>query len=448
MKISLKDYFTETNAKELLYQANKIAGSIQNSNYFTDTTKQKEINDELEEKSKEGSYRIIVTDNKGVVVTDTNKTEIGKTFLVPEIIVALDGKDLANFREDESAIYVSAYIENEYYEKIGVVLLIFSFDEVNQLLEEITAKWLMITTIITIVIAIIGYVISKFILEPLKKILRNIKKIIDGQFYERVEIKGKNELSELAFAINTMTEKLDQIDSSRQEFVANVSHELKTPLSSIKVLSDTILLQDDMPTKIYREFLQDINSEIDRMADIITDLLSLVKLDYRETEVNINISEVDLNKLLSEIIKRLSPLAEQKNIDINFEIYKNVFIEADEMKISLAISNLVENAIKYTPDGGSVKVTVDSDHQNSFITVQDTGIGISEEEQGKIFNRFYRVDKTRDRETGGTGLGLSITHSTVLLHNGSIKVNSKENEGSTFAVRLPIKSNVLRNTEN
>lgn len=448
MQKSLKEYFEEMNAKELLYQSNKIAGSIQNSGYLQDPSKYSIFSSELEEKSKEGSYRIIVTNSKGIVINDTNKTEIGKTFLVPEIITALDGKDVANFRKEEDAIYVAAYIENENYEKVGVVLLIFSFNEVTKLLEGIMAKWLLTTISISIFVAIIGYFISKITLEPLTRFLRNIKKIIDGQVYTRMEIKGNNELSELGRAINTMTEKLEQIDTSRQEFVANVSHELKTPLSSIKVLSDTILLQEEMPTEMYREFLQDINSEIDRMSNIITDLLSLVKLDYREPQVNLNISDLDLNNLLSEIIKRLYPLAEQKNIDIVLENYKNVSIEADEMKISLAISNLVENAIKYTPEGGNVKVTIDSDHQNSFITVQDTGIGISEEEQGKIFNRFYRVDKTRDRETGGTGLGLSITHSTVLLHNGSIKVNSREDEGSTFAVRLPIKSSILKNLEN
>ena len=234
-----------------------------------------------------------------------------------------------------------------------------------------------------------------------------------------------------------MTEKLEQIDTSRQEFVSNVSHELKTPLSSIKVLSDSILLQEDIPSEMYIEFLQDINSEIDRMTEIVNNLLALVKLDFREA--GLNITETDLNKMLDDILKRLTPLADQKNISVSKEYLKNVVVEADEMKFSLAISNLVENAIKYTNPDGSVKVILDCDHQNAFITVIDTGIGITEEEQPKIFNRFYRVDKTRDRETGGTGLGLSITHSTVILHKGSIKISSKEGEGSTFIVRIPIK---------
>ena len=131
-------------------------------------------------------------------------------------------------------------------------------------------------------------------------------------------------------------------------------------------------------------------------------------------------------------------MATIKDIDINLSNEKDVIADIDKTKFTLAISNLIENGIKYTPDGGEVSVTVDADHQNAFITVSDTGIGIAENELGKIFDRFYRVDKTRDRQTGGTGLGLSITHSTVLIHNGSIKVSSHEGEGTTFVVRIPL----------
>ena len=174
------------------------------------------------------------------------------------------------------------------------------------------------------------------------------------------------------------------------------------------------------------------------MTNIINDLLTLVRLDYRE-EGMLNITEFSLNEVVTAIVKRIAPLANKKNIILDLENVKDVNIEADETKLTLALSNLVENAVKYTPDEGTVSVTVDADHQNAFFTVKDTGIGISPEEQTKIFNRFYRVDKTRDRETGGTGLGLAITHSTVMMHNGSIKVTSAEGEGASFVVRIPIK---------
>ncbi len=316
-------------------------------------------------------------------------------------------------------------------------MLISSFDDVNNLIYEISQKWLLITIGISIIIGLIVFFTTQIFIGPLKNILRIIQRITEGQLHQRILIKGHNEFSQLGTAFNNMTEKLETVESSRQEFVSNVSHELKTPLSSIKVLSESILLQSDMPIEMYKEFLQDISSEIDRMTNIINDLLSLVKLDHKEA--GLNIKETDINKMAEEILKRLYPLAEKKNIELFYESNKNMIIDADEVKLSLAISNLVENGIKYTPNNGMVKLIVDGDHQNCFISVQDTGIGINEEEQGKIFNRFYRVDKTRDRETGGTGLGLAITHSAVLLHNGSIKVISKENNGATFVVRLPIK---------
>lgn len=437
MSTTLKQYFEGVNEKELLYQANKVAGSIQKAGYLNDSSKKEIFLKELDDKSTEENFRILVVDNLGVVVADTNKTAVGKMYIVPEILVALDGKDEANLRDEEGVIYASAYIENEKSEKIGVVLIASSFQDVYELLSDINHTWLILTVAIGIIIAIVVLFMSQIILVPLKNILKNIQKISSGQFHQRIEMSGNNEFVELANAVNTMTEQLEQVDSTRQEFVSNVSHELKTPLSSIKVLSESILLQEDMPLEMYREFLQDINSEVDRMTNIINDLLSLVKLDHREAALNIQ--ETDINKMIKDIMKRLYPLAEKKSIELLYEENKEIMIEADEMKLSLAISNLVENGIKYTPDEGSVKVIVDADHQNAFITVQDTGIGISEEEQSKIFNRFYRVDKTRDRETGGTGLGLAITHSTIMLHNGSVKIISSENNGATFVVRLPIK---------
>ena len=439
VKNSLQDYFKGISEKDTLYQANKIAGQIKKEHYLDDILKKQDFDNYIEEKSKDLSFRILVIDSQGVVVNDSNKTEIGKTFIVPEVLAALDGKDYTNFRKGEETIYSSAYITGKEDKIIGAVLIISSFSEIANIIDGISNRWFITTIFASIIIGIATLFISQIMLAPIKKILATIQSIKQGQIYERIDIKGNNEFSRLSQAFNSMTNELEQIEISRQEFVSNVSHELKTPLSSIKVLSDSILLQENAPIEMYREFLQDINSEIDRMTLIVNELLALVKLDHREAAAYLNIEEVDVNKMLEDILKRIYPLAEQKNIELIYDNNKKVVIEADEMKLSLAISNLVENGIKYTPKNGSVKVIIDGDHQNAFITVQDTGIGINEEEQTKIFNRFYRVDKTRDRETGGTGLGLAITHSTIILHNGSIKVSSKEGQGASFFVRLPLK---------
>ena len=205
------------------------------------------------------------------------------------------------------------------------------------------------------------------------------------------------------------------------------------------MLSDSILIQDPetVPKEMYVEFLRDINSEVDRMTAIINDLLTLVRMNRQE--VALKPLEINITDMVGDIVKRLEPIARAKNVSINYNRVREVIAEVEETKLSLAVSNLIENAIKYNVDDGKIDVSVDCDHQNAFITVADTGIGIAEDEIGKIFDRFYRVDKNRDRETGGTGLGLSITRSAVLMHNGSIKVSSKENEGTTFVITIPLK---------
>jgi len=265
-----------------------------------------------------------------------------------------------------------------------------------------------------------------------------VTKMSEGYLSQRVEVIGNDEFSTLCAAFNDMSDKLEQIEQNREEFVSNVSHELKTPLSAVKVLAESILFQENVAPCTYKEFLHDIISETDRMDNIVNDLLTLVKLD--QTVMGLNISSVDLSDLIDGIIKRLGPLATKKKISLVKEGLDSLEAKVDEVKLILAISNLVENGIKYTEEEGIVKIILDADHQNAFIKIVDTGIGIEEGEQSKIFTRFYRVDKMRDRGTGGTGLGLSITHSTVLLHGGSVRVISKEDEGSTFIVRLPLKS--------
>ena len=196
--------------------------------------------------------------------------------------------------------------------------------------------------------------------------------------------------------------RLRAIDQSRQEFVSNVSHELKTPITSMRVLADSLISGDNVPVDIYREFMQDISDEIDRETKIINDLLTLVRMDKNATELNIS-------------------------------------QDVDETKLSLAVTNLVENGVKYNNDGGWVRVSVNADHKYFYIKVSDSGVGIPKDAQTRIYERFYRVDKARSRETGGTGLGLAITQNVVKLHHGGIKLNSTPGEGTTFLVRIPLK---------
>lgn len=196
-------------------------------------------------------------------------------------------------------------------------------------------------------------------------------------------------------------------------------------------------MQENVPNEVYKEFMQDIVVEIDRENQIINDLLALVKMDKAVAELNI--SQVNVNDMLEMILKRLRPIAAKRNIELVFESFRQVSAECDEVKMNLAFTNLVENGIKYNVAGGWVKVSLDADHKYFYVKVTDSGIGIPKEYQDQIFERFYRVDKARSRETGGTGLGLAITKNIILMHDGAIKVVSKEDEGSTFVVRIPLK---------
>ena len=242
---------------------------------------------------------------------------------------------------------------------------------------------------------------------------------------------------EIINTFNQVLGRLRAIDQSRQEFVSNVSHELKTPITSMRVLADSLISGDNVPVDIYREFMQDISDEIDRETKIINDLLTLVRMDKNATELNI--SQVNINNLVEQILKRVRPIAKTRSIEIIFESFRPVTADVDETKLSLAVTNLVENGVKYNNDGGWVRVSVNADHKYFYIKVSDSGVGIPKDAQTRIYERFYRVDKARSRETGGTGLGLSITKNVVKLHHGGIKLNSTPGEGTTFLVRIPLK---------
>jgi signal transduction histidine kinase len=277
---------------------------------------------------------------------------------------------------------------------------------------------------------------ANILLKPFDRITSAINDIKAGFTNEDISVPDYLETEHIVTAFNQLQSRMKTLDESRQEFVSNVSHELKTPITSMKVLADTLVAQPDAPIEMYQDFMQDISKEVDREATIIDDLLSLVKMD--KTSAQLNISTVDVNEMTEIILKRLRPIARKNNIELTFDSRRPVTAEIDEVKLSLAIMNIVENAIKYNKEQGWVKVILDADHQSFTITISDSGVGIPEDSTELIFNRFYRVDKSRSREIGGTGLGLSITKSAILMHRGSIDVDSVLGEGTTFTVTIPL----------
>ncbi len=318
----------------------------------------------------------------------------------------------------------------------GAMLVRVSTADIYKTMESVHQKTYLLIVLFVLIMLIFAAWFSYLVTKPFKKMITSIDHVSEGSFDEQVSISGYTEVESMVESFNKMIERIRHLESSRQEFVSNVSHELKTPITSIKVLADSLLMQEEVSPELYREFLMDITDEIQRENEIISDLLSLVKLDKTSGEMNIN--SIDINELLEQILKRLKPIASTRNIELIFESFRPVLAEVDEVKLSLAITNLIENAIKYNYDEGWVRVSLNADHKFFYIKVADSGVGIPEELQDHIFERFYRVDKARSRETGGTGLGLSITRNAILMHRGAIKVYSKEKEGTTFTVRIPL----------
>lgn len=358
---------------------------------------------------------------------------------------AYDKKECVTLKEEQVLkVVIPLYKEGLSFEETGFIYVVADTKDIFSNYQKTQEMLITISCILIAFILVITLFYSGFVVKPLKELIQYIERITDGFLGEKVSMKSYAEVEDVVDSINHMTTKLETLESSRQEFVSNVSHELKTPITSIKVLADSLLQQEDAPAELYREFLTDITDEIERENKIITDLLSLVKLD--KTSGELNIETIKINELLEQILRRIKPIAAKRNIELVFESYRSVLAEVDEVKLSLAVNNLIENAVKYNFDNGWVRVSLNADHKFFYIKVSDSGVGIPEDEQENVFERFYRVDKARSRETGGTGLGLSITRNAILMHRGAIKVYSKEKEGTTFTVRIPL--NHVRKNEN
>lgn len=285
-------------------------------------------------------------------------------------------------------------------------------------------------------VAAADLVAASFLLKPFRKLQQQLDVVAEGNLDQEISVDTYRETRDISDTVSQTLRRLKTLDQSRQEFVSNVSHELKTPITSIRVLADSLMTMEDAPPEFYREFLQDISEEIDREGTIIDDLLTLVRMDKASPDMNI--ASISINALLEQILKRLRPIAKTRNIEIVYESMREITADVDEVKLNLALTNLVENAIKYNREEGWVRVTLDSDHKFFYVKVIDNGVGIPAEFQEHVFERFYRVDKARSRETGGTGLGLAITKNIILLHQGAVRLQSKEGEGTTFTVRIPL----------
>ncbi len=425
-----------------------IANHLITYNYLQDTSSEV-INAELEQLSNLYHGRVLIIDEALKVVKDTYGISEGKTVISEEVIRCMKGTNTANHDSVNGFIEITVPIvetisdqnaaegKPEGMEIVrGVMLTSVSTDSIVTTMEILNRTALIVEIIMVICIFAMALILVQILIRPFDRISKAISEVKEGYTNDPISVPDYLETEHIVNSFNSLLERMKALDDSRQEFVANVSHELKTPITSVKVLADSLLVQQDVPAELYREFMVDIAEEIEREDKIINDLLALVKLDKSAAELNISV--VDINELTEIILKRLRPIARKNNVEVTLISKREILAEVDEVKMTLILTNLVENAIKYNREQGKVEVTLDADHQFFTIQVADTGIGIPEEALNQIYERFYRVEKSHSREIGGTGLGLAITRSAVLLHRGSIKVESKEGEGATFIVKIPL----------
>ena len=399
--------------------------------------------------------RVLVLDELCVVQVDTASELNGQRFITAEIASVLEGSKgdygFYDARSSASGYWLRAALNGfsganamtgvyaspirEGGELRGVLVYISQVQEIYESLRDIQIRIISWMAIVLTAVLVINALVLRTITRPIGELNEGISRMSKGDLSARVRVRGNNEFAGLARAFNSMSERLEQLDKSRSQFVSNASHELKTPLSTMKILIETLMYQDPPDPAMTKEFLNDANQEIDRLNRIVSDLLTLVNID---NGMKLNLAELDIGALLQEQVKRLSPLARENGVELDCAVKEALEVNGDATKLQQVVYNIIDNAIKYTPRGGEVHCTLARSGRKAVIRVSDTGVGIPAEDLPHIFDRFYRVDKARSRETGGTGLGLSIVKQFVLLHGGTIDAKSAPGKGSTFIIELPL----------
>lgn len=443
MGISLQNSYhkkmLEQKISQVQGQCNILSTQIQ-TNQFRMSGEAENLSVEIDQLANVLEGRIIVVDATYKIIKDTYTIEQGKYMLSEELFQVMRGENAGTNHYTLMDNYVELMvpiIDANTKDIRGVIIATVSIKDLLATQDYMKSQSNVLYALFIVLTFVTALAMAYMLPRGIRTLDTAVTHMAEGHMDEPISLKGYTELEELTEDINQVIIKMQQLEDSRQEFVSNVSHELKTPLTSMKVLADSLVQQEGMvPIEMYQEFMGDIVDEIDRENEIINDLLTLIKMDKKAVDLNIQV--VNMNALLELVLKRIRPLAAKRNIEVVYESIREVNAEIDEVKLTLALSNLIENAIKYNIENGWVKVSLNADHKFFYVKVADSGVGIPEDCQDKVFERFYRVDKARSRETGGTGLGLAITRNAILMHKGAIKLYSKPGEGTTFTMRIPL----------
>ena len=434
----MTEYLLSQTTRDVLTQANVLSNYVsQYQDLSADT-----ISYLLQQQQISTNSRVIMVDNDAKVSYDSisEGSLVGKVMLKQIVIDALSGSNTTQSEkshEDEWVISAAVPILRD-KAVTGAILVQSGASNINEYTSQMTKMILSLAIFVAALSSAIGFVLSGIITRPVTRLTRSVVKMSENDSEEKLDITNSGEIGDLVDSFNRLIDKLRLQEEKRQEFVSNASHELKTPLSSIKLIADSLLQNPDAPPEMEKEFLTDMNVEVDRLTRIIDKLLTLTKMDDSAAVSRMEFTIMDITELMNDVVKALSSLAGSKSITLNYKADIGIFSRIEKDRLWEAFYNILDNSIKYTPEGGSVDVTVGREENCAVIAIKDSGIGIAESEIYRIFDRFYRIDKARSRETGGTGLGLSIALNAVELHGGNISVESEEGKGSMFKITIPI----------
>ena len=385
--------------------------------------------------------RMIVTDQSGMALYDSAQASVGSYVLLPEILRALgknelglEGNDVFSWKYRNGIMESRAATPITYYGSIIGCVYMSEFDTAQgALIYSLQRTVLQITLILEIIVVLFSIAFSSTFSRRLRRIMTSMRIIQEGDYSHKVNMGGNDELTILGNEFNDLTERLNTSEQKRRRFVSDASHELKTPLASIKLLTDSIL-QNDMDMDTIREFVGDIGNEAERLNRMTAKLLSLTKVDSSSTEES---EIIYMSPTVRRVHRMLSPLARQAGICIELSLEEDCPILILEDDLYQVVFNLMENGIKYNQAGGTLSVTLRHQDDNAILIVQDTGMGIPDDAVDHIFERFFRVDKARSRASGGSGLGLAIVRAIVQRNRGEISVQSALGQGTRFTVSFP-----------
>ena len=385
----------------------------------------------------DGVSRAVVTDENGLALYDTREVGSAAGYYVfyTELVQALRGYSAVYSVYEEGAFRSSAAQPVLYRNQIIGAVYVYDYDtQQASLLKDLQNNLMRISVGIAILVVCVSLAFSRGLTRRLDSLLTAIRGVREGAYNQRAVLSGHDEYTQIAGEFNDLVDRLQETENARRRFVSDASHELKTPLAAIRLLTDSILQNENIDGATVREFVSDIGQEAERLSRITEDLLRLTRLDSGVAETP---ERVEISPVLERVVKMLRPVADEKDVSIVTACSDGAAAAATPGEIHQILYNLMENAVKYNRRGGFVRVSVDMGEETSTITVEDNGIGITAEDLPRVFERFYRVDKARSRAAGGTGLGLSIVRDTVSRRGGVVRAEGAPGGGTRFIVTLP-----------